>query len=122
MTHSRKTTAVGVFILTLLLTRFSFAEQPQLGEPESTVKLASVKFLRGLVNAATGIGEIIRQPIVCTAEDGGVGVPVGLINGVFMSVVRTGAGVIDVFTFPLPLDSIGYGSMLNPDFVWQRAD
>jgi len=122
MTHSHRTLAVGAFILAALLAQASFAEQPFLGEPESTIKLVSAKLWRGVVNTATGIGEVIRQPIVCTMEDGGAGVPVGLINGVFMSFVRVGAGIMDVVTFPIPLDNIGFGSPMNPDYVWQRAN
>lgn len=123
MTHSRKTMFAGALILTLLLARASFAQQTALGEPESTIKLASVKLWRGIVNTATGVGEIIRQPIVCTAEDGGAAFPVGIINGVIMSFVRTGAGILEVVTFPWALDgTIGFDSLLNPDYVWQQAD
>ena len=123
MTHSRRTMVIGAFILTVLLSQASFARQLLLGDPESTVKLASAKIWRGIVNIATGSGEIIRQPIVCTMEDGGAGVPVGLFSGVFMSIVRTGAGIVEVITFPWALDdTIGYDSIMNPDYVWQRAD
>ena len=65
---------------------------------------------------------MIRQPIVCTMEDGFGGVPVGLINGVFMSIVRTGSGIMEVVTFPIPLDKIKYSSPMNPEYVWQSAD
>ena len=122
MNPSRRAMAAGAMLLTLLLAQASFAEQPPLGQPEATVKLASVKVWRGLVNTVTGVGEMIRQPVVCTREDGWAGLPVGLINGVFMSVVRTGAGIVDVVTFPIAIDAdIGFGSLLNPDYVWQRA-
>ena len=123
MTQSRGTIVAGACILAILFAQASFAEQLRLGEPESTVKVASVKLWRGVVNAVTGIGEVIRQPIVCTMEDGCAGVPVGLINGVFMSVVRIGAGIVEAVTFPLALDDkIGYDSLMNPDYVWQQAD
>jgi len=122
MSPSRRAMAAGAFFLTFLLAQASFAEQPTLGEPESSVKLASVKVWRGLVNTVTGVGEIIRQPIVCTREDGWAGLPVGLINGVFMSFVRVGAGIVDVVTFPIAIDAeVGFGSLLNPDYVWQQA-
>jgi len=113
---------VGAVLLTILLAQASFAKQTLLGEPESTVKLVSAKLWRGVVNTATGVGEMIRQPIVCTMEDGFGGVPVGLINGVFMSIVRTGSGIMEVVTFPIPLDKIKYSSPMNPEYVWQRAD
>jgi putative exosortase-associated protein (TIGR04073 family) len=123
MTHSLRAVFAGACVLTLLLAQASFAGQPVQGEPEATVKLASVKLWRGIVNTVTGIGEVIRQPIVCTMEDGCVGVPVGLINGVFMTVVRVSAGVLEIVTFPVALDkSVGFNSLMNPDYVWQPAD
>jgi putative exosortase-associated protein (TIGR04073 family) len=94
-----------------------------MGDPEFQVKPASNKLWRGIVNTFTGIGEIIRQPIVCTKTDGAIGVPVGILNGVLMSFVRTGSGLLDVFTFIVPFDEqVGYNSLLNPDYVWQKAD
>ncbi len=123
MNHSRRTMVVGACILNILLAQASFAGERLSGEPEASVKFASVKLWRGIVNTVTGVGELIRQPIVCTMEDGGAGVPVGLINGVCMSVVRIGAGLVDVVTFPWALDEkIGFESLMNPDYVWQRAD
>lgn len=123
MTHSRRTMVIGAFILTLLFAQASFAGQPLLGEPESSVKLASVKLCRGIGNIATGWGELFRQPILCTMEDGISGVPVGIFNGVFMTLVRTGAGVVEVVFFPWALDgNDGYDSLMNPDYVWQKAD
>jgi len=123
MTHSRRTMVVGAFILTILFAQASFAGQILLGDPESTVKLASGKLWRGIVNTFTGVGEVIRQPILCTMEDGDKGIPVGLLNGVFMTIMRTGAGLIEVVTFPWALDDTrNYYGLMNPDYVWQRAN
>ncbi len=123
MIHSKMTQAAGGLLLALLLAQAAFAQQPQLGEPESTVKQASEKLWRGVVNTFTGIGEMIRQPVVCAREDGEAGIPVGIINGVFMSVVRTGTGLLEVFTFPVALEStLGFRSPMNPPYVWQPAD
>lgn len=122
MIHSRKEIVTGIFILTIFLAQASFAEKTRLGDPEFSIKPASVKLWRGIVNTLTGWGELIRQPIILTKEDGAVGVPTGIINGVFMTLVRTGAGIVEVATFPLPLDDTnGYASLMNPDYVWQDA-
>ena len=113
----------GIIFLIVLFSQASFAEESIAGNPEKQTRPASNKLWRGFVNTFTGLGEIIRQPIVCTQEDGLVGVPVGLINGVVMSFVRTGSGMFEVITFPVPLnDDIGYDSLLDPDYVWQKAD
>lgn len=123
MVHSRVKVIAGIFLLAFLFTQATFADRIIAGDPEYSVRAASTKLWRGIVNTATGWGEIFRQPIVCTMDDGLVGIPVGLVNGVFMTVVRTGAGIIDIATFPMPLDEeLGYDSLLNPDYVWQKAD
>ncbi|HNX53047.1 MAG TPA: exosortase system-associated protein, TIGR04073 family [Pontiellaceae bacterium] len=122
MIRSRKVLVAGIFLLAVLSSQVSFAAKSCMGDPESCTKLASNKLWRGVVNTFTGVGEIIRQPIVCTKTDGAVGIPVGLVNGVFMSFVRTGVGIVDVVTFPVPFnDDIGYNSLLNPAYVWQKA-
>ena len=122
MAHSRRTIVAGIFFLTVLFSQAVFAEKTIMGDPETGTKCASTKLWRGIVNTCTGIGEIIRQPIVCTIDDGAVGIPVGLVNGVFMSLVRTGAGIIEIVTFPMPLtEEIGYDSLMNPAYVWQKA-
>jgi putative exosortase-associated protein (TIGR04073 family) len=122
MVRSRVKVVAGAFLLAFLFTQVSFAGT-SMGDPEYSVKPASVKLWRGVVNVLTGWGELIRQPVIMTSEDGIVGVPTGLINGVFMTLVRTGAGAIEVVTFPMPLDEeLGYDSLMNPDYVWQKAD
>lgn len=122
MIRSRKMVVTGLFLLTVLLAQVSFAEQTKMGDPEYSVKPVSVKLWRGIVNTLTGWGELFRQPIVMTQEDGLVGVPTGILNGVFMTIVRTGAGVVEIVTFPLPLnEELGYDSLMNPDYVWQSA-
>ena len=121
--HSRKMIVTAICFLTVLSTQASFAEKTVMGDPEYSVKPASVKLWRGVVNTLTGWGELFRQPIIMTQEDGIVGVPTGIINGVFMTLVRTGAGIVEIVTFPIPLDEdLGYDSLMNPDYVWQAAE
>lgn len=119
---ARKTMLTGIVLLTILLSQAVFADDSLV--KDCSTRPASNKLWRGFVNSLTGIGEIIRQPIVHTQKDGVLpGLPVGIINGVVMSFVRTGVGVAEVFTFPVPFDEdIGYGSVLNPAYVWQKAD
>ncbi len=120
--YSRKMIITGIALLAVLAVQTSSAKQTKMGDPEYSVKPASVKLWRGIVNTLTGWGELIRQPIVLTKEDGAVGIPTGIINGVFMTVVRTGAGIVEIVTFPVPMtEDIGYDSLMNPDYVWQSA-
>ena len=123
MSHSPKTTIISILLLTALFSHVGFADQTVLGDPEHGVKSASTKLWRGAVNTFTGLGEVIRQPVVCSADGDPMGIPVGLINGFVMSFVRTGAGLFEALTFPIPFDDeIGYDSIITPDYVWQKAD
>ncbi len=61
------------------------------------------KFFRGVVNVVTGRGEIPRQLGIHASREGvWKGVPLGLLSGVIMSVVRTGTGVVDTVAFMVP--------------------
>jgi putative exosortase-associated protein (TIGR04073 family) len=112
----------GIVLLIVLTSQASFAEKVTMGDPESATKPASTKLWRGFVNSITGIGEIIRQPVLCVKNDDAIGLPIGIVNGVVMAVTRTAAGIFEVVTFPVPYDEeIGYGSILNPEYVWQQA-
>jgi putative exosortase-associated protein (TIGR04073 family) len=83
---------------------------------------AGRKFFRGLLNVLTGSGEIPRQMIRagrrgdCAALD----IPTGFCSGIFMCVVRTTYGAVEMASFPMPLDGT-YDSLLKPDYVWGPA-
>jgi len=46
------------------------------------------------------------------------GVPLGMLSGVIMSVVRTGTGVVDTVAFMVPAPGY-YDPMLDPAYVWK---
>jgi putative exosortase-associated protein (TIGR04073 family) len=77
------------------------------------------KLLRGVANVTTGIGELPKQIYLQLQRDTIEGVPLGLFDGIGMSVVRVGAGICDISTFmvPLPLKD---EPLLKPEFVWER--
>ena len=113
----------GIVLLVVLFSQAAFADKVVKGDPETQTMPASTKLWRGIVNTFTGVGEIIRQPVLEVKNEGWWHLPDGIINGVVMTFVRTGAGIGEVVTFPVPFDEeIGYNSILNPDYVWQMAD
>jgi len=120
MSRSRTVQMASVFLLSAMALNTVGSSKPAYrGDAESASKQISVKLWRGCVNTATGLGEIPRQIALSMKEDGLEGFPSGVINGAFMSVVRTLAGVVEVATFPFPLDETqGYDSIITPDYFW----
>lgn len=79
---------------------------------------ASGKFGRGIVNVATGWGELVKCPLEITQDRGRLlGFTWGPLKGIAMTVVRTVAGVLEtgLFFYPLPGN---YDPMLQPEFIW----
>ena len=77
------------------------------------------KLYRGIINIATGWFELPENVYAVAMErDFGSGIILGIPKGCWMAVVRTGAGVYDTLTFPLPIPK-GYGPVLEPEFVFK---
>jgi putative exosortase-associated protein (TIGR04073 family) len=77
---------------------------------------ASGKFARGVGNIATGVLEVPYQ-IVGVSQDENVlmGITVGAIKGVGMTVGRLGSGLFDLLTFfAEPYDA----PLIEPEYVW----
>lgn len=126
-----KSTAIGLLVIASLGGGLAYGNPS--GEPmastgvEKAVDEMSRKFWRGVVNMATGVGEIPRQLVLSCRENGaGVGIPVGFLNGVLMAPVRVGVGAFETVTFIVPTmpDNhtpcrMSYAPLLTPVFVWQ---
>lgn len=67
---------------------------------DNIAKHAGCKFLRGLANTGLGWTELIVTP-VSEAKAGNDPV-VGLFKGIGNTLLRTGNGVVEVLTFPIP--------------------
>lgn len=77
------------------------------------------KLYRGVINVLTGWVELPLDVYEVTVEDGIIlGVSLGVLAGMAMSIARTGSGMYDIVTFfvPLPED---YASTIQPEFVWE---
>ncbi|UJP05044.1 MAG: exosortase system-associated protein, TIGR04073 family [Nitrosomonas sp.] len=77
---------------------------------------AGVKLLSGVANVATGWLELPKNIALMTQKDNNIliGLPDGLLWGLYHTAGRTGNGVLDFATFWLPT----YPSP-DPVFVWE---
>jgi putative exosortase-associated protein (TIGR04073 family) len=94
-------------------------EPPTESGAENTVGKIFGKFGRGIVNVVTGWIEFPKQIIETSEKDGVLtGVSLGLLKGIGMTVVRTGAGALDIafFLSPFPDD---YKPILDPEYVFE---
>ena len=80
------------------------------------------KLGRGIANIATCPGEIFRTSSIVTRKDGVVaGMTVGVLEGVWRTLVRATTGVFEVLTFPAEIPE-GYGPLMMPEYVWAHGD
>ncbi|MCG3175972.1 MAG: hypothetical protein MOGMAGMI_00910 [Candidatus Omnitrophica bacterium] len=79
---------------------------------------AFTKLGRGVANTFTGWVELPKSVYTKSNEQNAVsGATVGLAEGVGMAIVRTGAGIFDVITFPFPVPE-DYKPVLEPEYVF----
>ena len=104
----KKALIICVAIVTILsIASASYAQDP------------AKKLGRGIANILTGWVEIPKNIYNTSIESNPlVGLTVGTAKGIGMSIVRTGAGVYELITFPFPLPE-DYMPILEPEFVFQ---
>lgn len=79
---------------------------------------AFTKLGRGVANALTGWVEVPKNIYnVSVEENAFAGVTLGLAKGAGMTIVRTGAGIYEIATFPFPLPQ-DYKPILEPEYVF----
>ncbi len=97
-----------VMVMVLAVASSSYAQDP------------AKKLGRGLANILTGWIELPKNIYDVSVEDNPLaGLTIGLAKGVGMTIVRTGAGVYEVVTFPFPIPE-DYGPVLEPEFVFSE--
>lgn len=91
-------------------------------EPETYMEKSSFKLLRGLTNIVTSPGEIPKQMVLTIRDRGGLGVPLGFLKGIGMTVMRVGIGAWETVSFPAPNSMDGdFAPILKPEFVWNPS-
>ncbi|GAB6142393.1 hypothetical protein JCM14076_31220 [Methylosoma difficile] len=69
----------------------------------------------GIMNSATGIGELPKTVMVTSKTDGvAYAATAGVVTGLFHTIGRTLSGAADLATFFIPTKPI-----VQPGFVWQ---
>jgi len=97
-----------VMVMVLALATASYAQDP------------AKKLGRGLANILTGWIELPKNIYDTSVEDNPLaGLTIGLAKGIGMTIVRTGAGIYEVVTFPFPIPE-DYGPVLEPEFVFSE--
>ncbi len=92
--------------LSLLINSACFAQDP------------FTKLGRGVANTLTGWVELPKNIYNTSVKDNAfTGLTLGLARGVGMTVVRTGAGLFEIATFPIPLPQ-DYRPTLEPEYVF----
>jgi len=108
------------FIACMLVFTVMLVWKPPLASAdEPIVARMGWKLLRGAANATLGLGELPKQLYLQLRIHPVAGLPLGVFDGVAMSVVRTGAGICEISTFVLPFPSDN-APLLKPEFVWER--
>ena len=79
---------------------------------------AFTKLGRGVANTLTGWVELPKNIYDTSVEDNAfAGMTLGLAKGAGMTLVRTGAGIYEIATFPFPLPE-DYRPILEPEYVF----
>ena len=100
-------TAVHALALGMItVSGFCFAQDP------------FTKLGRGVANTLTGWVELPKNIYATSVEDNAfTGMTLGLAKGAGMTLVRTGAGIYEIATFPFPLPE-NYKPILEPEYVF----
>ena len=98
--------ALQVVILLLATTSVCFAQD------------AFSKLGRGVANTLTGWVELPKNVYDTSVEENAfAGMTLGLAKGAGMTLVRMGAGIFEVATFPFPVPE-EYKPVLEPEYVF----
>ena len=98
--------AAHVVALVLMTTTICYAQD------------AFTKLGRGVANTLTGWVELPKNIYNTSVEDNAFsGMTLGLAKGAGMTLVRTGAGIYEIATFPFPLPE-NYRPILEPEYVF----
>jgi putative exosortase-associated protein (TIGR04073 family) len=101
----------------LILSALLFVS-PQAAMAHDYIEGVGDKLAHGLANTITGLGEIPKNMIIETHEQGlGYGLTVGTLTGVVHGIGRMLTGAVDLVTFIIPTKPI-----IQPDFIWKDWD
>ena len=106
--------ATLLFVVMLTAPILAFAEQ----QPDMIFERMAVKLTRGVANTATAIVELPKQTVLTIEEMGPVGIIVGPLKGIGMTIYRTFIGMTETALFVVPQPGY-YDSTIDPAYVWE---
>lgn len=110
--------AAAVFATIVMLVSDGWSREGPLYSTSLTARMTR-KLVRGVGNVAFGWCEIPRNIHMSIEDlDPLTGTIVGTVRGTGQAAVRTGWGVWEVATFPIPIPS-EYRNKVWPEFIWQ---
>lgn len=94
------------------------AEVPEKGNADN----ALIKFSRGVTNVVTSPGEFVNQipPAMEQSPDYLTGFFVSLGRGIGYTLLRAGAGLYDIVTFPFPVPA-HYKPVMKPETIFNKV-
>ena len=102
--------AIGLWCVLALARPTTAAADEMSGDPVR-------KLGRGLANLVLSVSEVpLTIMDVSQAHGSAAATFYGPLKGLWNMGIRAGAGAIEIVTFPLPLPSVGYGPILEPEF------
>jgi putative exosortase-associated protein (TIGR04073 family) len=90
-------------------------------ESDVIVEHMAVKLVRGVTNIATSVVELPKQTYLTIKEDGASGFVIGPLKGIGMTLARTTAGALELFTFFLAYPGF-YDPYIDPQYVWEMGE
>ncbi len=114
MTQRGRRFGVALLALAVVVTAWEPGAAAATKRPFGPVR----KLGRGLANVSLGVLELPFR-ISVVYEDHGVGAAAfwGSLAGIQAAVTRMVVGAVEVVTFPLPLPRVGYGPIVEPEFL-----
>ena len=104
---------VLLFVGTIMFSSNSYADYEETN--------AFGKLTRGVVNIATSPVEIFRNIYnESQYENIGYGMTVGLGKGIVQTVMRIGAGAVEIVTFPFNFPDEYKDPIVEPEYVWEE--
>ena len=121
MCKGRAAWALGVAVLIVLgMGTSARADGEAVNSPYVSGSLR--KLGRGIANVITCPAELIRTPTLVGRRDGLVAeLSVGIVEGLWMTVVRGVTGVFEVVTFYAEIPK-GFEPLVKPEFVWASGN
>ncbi len=108
-----------VLVLVLAAGRFAFAD---IQDPPANDYGPTRKLGRGIANLFLAPAEVfVTVTTVNTQEGNAAAATYGVVRGVGRSVVRHGAGLLEILSFPFPAWHASYYPMLPSDIPWIHA-